>query len=260
MGYSVESGIIPQMVVFAKWIGLCIVLALSLGFVVSVGRSISWFDQTISYTIALQCGGVAVGWRPADYNADADRFRAKPGFVDAVFAGDGICLEWLPARSRSTSWVGMTLPLWMGLVPAAMPTGWLWWRDRRRTISAFRKLALWTCPKRQVRLTIRSALIWTVGYGLFVGLLGEMLAQTLDYLLPYSTSGQDAAFFAIRVLFLATPVAGPLCAWASVRVRNHLFNHFSDGKLCMQCGYNLSGNVSGRCPECGRAIAVSQPS
>lgn len=23
--------------------------------------------------------------------------------------------------------------------------------------------------------------------------------------------------------------------------------------LCPQCGYNLTGNVSGRCPECGRA-------
>ena len=23
---------------------------------------------------------------------------------------------------------------------------------------------------------------------------------------------------------------------------------------CQQCGYNLTGNVSGRCPECGTAV------
>lgn len=27
---------------------------------------------------------------------------------------------------------------------------------------------------------------------------------------------------------------------------------------CKRCGYNLSGNVSGRCPECGTEIAGSQ--
>ncbi len=24
---------------------------------------------------------------------------------------------------------------------------------------------------------------------------------------------------------------------------------------CQKCGYNLTGNVSGRCPECGTAVA-----
>ncbi len=26
---------------------------------------------------------------------------------------------------------------------------------------------------------------------------------------------------------------------------------------CVQCGYDLTGNVSGRCPECGGAIRIS---
>ncbi|HVP12092.1 MAG TPA: hypothetical protein VMV94_13005, partial [Phycisphaerae bacterium] len=29
------------------------------------------------------------------------------------------------------------------------------------------------------------------------------------------------------------------------------------GILCTNCGYNLTGNVSGRCPECGRAIPAA---
>ena len=28
---------------------------------------------------------------------------------------------------------------------------------------------------------------------------------------------------------------------------------------CQNCGYNLTGNVSGRCPECGEHVAGKQP-
>jgi len=27
---------------------------------------------------------------------------------------------------------------------------------------------------------------------------------------------------------------------------------------CERCGYNLTGNISGRCPECGRRITPSR--
>lgn len=31
------------------------------------------------------------------------------------------------------------------------------------------------------------------------------------------------------------------------------------GVLCTKCGYNLTGNVSGRCPECGQMIPLKAP-
>ncbi len=31
----------------------------------------------------------------------------------------------------------------------------------------------------------------------------------------------------------------------------------ANSSLCSRCGYNLFGNMSGRCPECGREIAVN---
>jgi uncharacterized RDD family membrane protein YckC/predicted RNA-binding Zn-ribbon protein involved in translation (DUF1610 family) len=31
------------------------------------------------------------------------------------------------------------------------------------------------------------------------------------------------------------------------------------GVLCTKCGYNLTGNVSGRCPECGQLIPIKAP-
>ena len=31
-----------------------------------------------------------------------------------------------------------------------------------------------------------------------------------------------------------------------------------DPRLCTRCGYDLTGNVSGTCPECGTGVAAAQ--
>lgn len=48
-------------------------------------------------------------------------------------------------------------------------------------------------------------------------------------------------------LFSATPTVA-LIRGPPRRYRRH------DKGLCLKCGYNLTGNVSGRCPECGEAV------
>ena len=49
--------------------------------------------------------------------------------------------------------------------------------------------------------------------------------------------------------------------WANTRVILKKYAHRAPfdirGILCTNCGYNLTGNVSGRCPECGRAIPAA---
>ncbi len=52
------------------------------------------------------------------------------------------------------------------------------------------------------------------------------------------------AWGAVSLLLL--PVA--LCALLWLRRRRALPGH------CQHCGYNLTGNVSGRCPECGQPV------
>jgi len=42
--------------------------------------------------------------------------------------------------------------------------------------------------------------------------------------------------------------------WRGPARRNSVFS------TCEHCGYNLTGNVSGVCPECGTAIEAEQPS
>ena len=52
----------------------------------------------------------------------------------------------------------------------------------------------------------------------------------------------------------ATAAAAYICSRAVYsRLRWRLVEHL--GSVCLRCDYNLTGNVSGVCPECGRVIA-----
>ena len=67
----------------------------------------------------------------------------------------------------------------------------------------------------------------------------------------------DAA--SLGMLIIRTPFWAPLLGLAIVPA-NTLFvvplrrRHRRKRNLCVGCGYNLWGNMSGRCPECGRTI------
>lgn len=59
----------------------------------------------------------------------------------------------------------------------------------------------------------------------------------------------DLAMFSL--LFLWSVIAYLPARWVYLAAT---FKHFSDGIHCEGCGYDLTGNRSGRCPECGRAL------
>ena len=40
-----------------------------------------------------------------------------------------------------------------------------------------------------------------------------------------------------------------------LRLARQILNERGKGRLCIDCGYDLTGNTTGRCPECG-AVAV----
>jgi len=51
------------------------------------------------------------------------------------------------------------------------------------------------------------------------------------------------------------PVVPALACWATL---NRLCEAYPPGR-CQTCGYDLTGNVSGRCPECGAPVPDTRP-
>jgi hypothetical protein len=70
----------------------------------------------------------------------------------------------------------------------------------------------------------------------------------------------DAAFVSGALMGWVYPagilllIAGSIAALHIAGRRTSLRARFSGAPLCMNCDYNLAGNLSGRCPECGGAI------
>lgn len=62
------------------------------------------------------------------------------------------------------------------------------------------------------------------------------------YLIPLLATGAPIGWYVGRLI--CPPIAGP-------EPELHLF-------LCNKCGYNLQGNTSGKCPECGETISAWQ--
>lgn len=52
-------------------------------------------------------------------------------------------------------------------------------------------------------------------------------------------------------------VAAFIIALHMVGRRDSLKARFSSSAICIGCGYDLTGNLSGRCPECGRTLMAS---
>lgn len=57
---------------------------------------------------------------------------------------------------------------------------------------------------------------------------------------------------ALRMLCIATALTA-LILWCRELIASF---HWRKG-CCLKCGYDLTGNISGRCPECGTMIAMA---
>jgi predicted Zn-ribbon and HTH transcriptional regulator len=57
-------------------------------------------------------------------------------------------------------------------------------------------------------------------------------------------------FLCVRGLSCAEAAEALKCSCKAFRRRRRRRYRLTHG-LCLTCGYNLTGNVSGRCPECG---------
>jgi hypothetical protein len=82
------------------------------------------------------------------------------------------------------------------------------------------------------------------GNRIFAWLLGDVSAEWNDY-------SREAT---VPYWMLVTALALRPAAVAARRRRSRLREHL---RLCRSCGYDLTGNVSGVCPECGSPAGVT---
>jgi predicted RNA-binding Zn-ribbon protein involved in translation (DUF1610 family) len=72
--------------------------------------------------------------------------------------------------------------------------------------------------------------------------------------IPFGVTQIDIQYWKLALAFAAMPAIWPLIWWRFVRLR------YERPDVCRACSYDLTGNVSGVCPECGARIESDQKS
>ncbi len=146
------------------------------------------------------------------------------------------------------------MPLWIPLLILAVPTIVLWRLDRRGTTDgAPCGIKGWLTPRRPARITVWQVIAFTVLHVALV--LGLNMVLVLLRVSPtkYVSESTYVLLSAILGAFLfSAPIFGYFWARALKNYRNLLLAVYYP-HMCLTCGYDLTGNVSRVCPECGTA-------
>ncbi len=105
--------------------------------------------------------------------------------------------------------------------------GWMWFGLR-------------TFPDPDLRSTRFGSVIFSHCGGLWYTFGGPFASGTI--------SAISVPHWALFIILIAYPATA--CTCGLLRRRRRLRKH-----LCRNCGYNLTGNVSGKCSECGQLIS-----
>jgi predicted RNA-binding Zn-ribbon protein involved in translation (DUF1610 family) len=94
----------------------------------------------------------------------------------------------------------------------------------------------------------------------FVGVVLGFLCGLLEAVLAASGEGfrGDRIMIYYGQFGFAMPLLGGVIAHIVFKRRERAREMRRRHNLCVACGYNLTGNVSGACPECGEKISSKQ--
>jgi hypothetical protein len=103
---------------------------------------------------------------------------------------------------------------------------------------------------------------WRAAIAVLTGMgLGYVLCLTLLRAMPLGAPATDWRFRSLTVIIpLTVPLASSIMSLMAYGMATLLFGPRAVQKrrrkkgLCLTCGYDLQGNVSGVCPECGEKI------
>ena len=168
-------------------------------------------------------------------------------------------------RPHPAWWPGgqglLIIPLWLPFCLFGIPASLLWRREFlqwRRAVNAGRTLVIRERFGRRTSLGLAALSIP------FMLVLTPAVAEAVArlawnwwvYISEIAMRKSDTLWFGMLLfiwLFIPYPIAKLVyrrCRWKSCYV---------DASLCIRCGYNLTGNVTARCPECGTPVENTIP-
>ncbi len=231
--------------------GVCALCLLTM--LLSTQRAVDWHSPSTRYGAALSCGALMFAWRPAGWNAATDPFKPQPGVTMSGY-GSPCPMSWWPQTSASPSWRALSVPIWAVAAPAvAMLIACL--RKERR--GGARRVRAW---RRRERVSRRAA-------ARGAAVVGVAAVLSLSAIVPQITAGigrqtwidaaiDEAGLPVGLVLSLALGLVLSL-SYALGRLVYAMLQWkrvaMPDGH-CDDCDYDLTGNTSGVCPECGRQL------
>ncbi len=227
-----------------KWAGLlaCSVLLVAAHVGVPVGASYRqrrWYIITTGHSVSFFWHAWAIdphmrmGWEY--WWEEGGRGSGRGWHVHQIcrYGGRGPDIVWRPRTKR------VDIPYWCFAVAIAVPTYWLWYRDAPRPRS------------RAARLPSSVSLIGAAGIFLLAYPIGRGLsagiADAVDIVFA-AEAIETAAVTGLFVLTMLVPYIPARLTFVCLR-----WTPANGAGICAGCGYNLTGNLSGVCPECGDA-------
>lgn len=241
--------------VATKWLGLTLCVALFAAWTYSTRSAATYTTADIRHQWGLMLGAVGYAWRPEGWSIEQEKYPSRPGLEYGGEYGGSPGLYWWPEVSWLKTWHGVMIPIWMPFAVIGVTSSLMWWRDRRATRRWWSRVFIRLRPATRKRVTVGLVLVFIAVHvaALATALFCYVQARTFFERNPRPLSGE---VLAIRILGFGAPLFGVLLASVWTRFRNRLFDR-QPGAHCRECGYDLTGNTSGRCPECGGAIPVT---
>ncbi len=231
-----------------KWLGIPCAALIVFGFVYSTQRRVLWISGQQQHAWVLLRGTLAYGWRTVEERQEESADLTSGWSV--LEYGDDYPTIWWFHWNRELSWDFVQTPLWVLLIFVLAATAYLWYLDRQRTLVAIQRLVQWLTPNHRVYVKPTTVLFSLAIHLLAIALAFCVNHMVVEFLKPGGTLFRSISAPILACLLWMSPLWAVLWARQSVVYRNRLHRKYMSNH-CVRCGYDLTGNASGVCPECG---------